>query len=382
LHYCPVAMNSSVQRRASARAPRAFPPPFAALVLEATALLASVAAAPSMAAAQATQISADLAVESITGRDGNALTDLVNNPIGTEECNAGADFVISMRLQNIPTDKSLLDFWRASAGTDCSQPSNRDMTSGGTPPCTHLNVDADTTTGGASIKTISTSLANLFDTANEEPENQVCTADGSEDGKYNIYILAVNAAATNEAAGKAWFINATLDTQAPAAPLGTSGGSGDTEISVSWDNSGENLKEQRVYYLKGGCSGGVYGGATGDGSADASDNDGGTAGDWTKAKDVSASSTQTTLTGSSIGLAYGDEAAVAVSAIDLAGNESPLSTPACIQRVSTDGFCDKHVAEGGKCESCAVRAPTRDGGLPWMVAALALGLARVVRRRR
>lgn len=362
-------------------------------MLAAAHLTAAALAIPARGFAQTAQISSDLVVEGITGRDGNALTDLVNNPIGTDECLLGEDFTITLEFRNIPTDKTVLDFWRGPQGTDCSQPTNRDMTSGGTPACRHLTISADTTTGGASIRTISTSLANLFDrvatTNTADDGNAVCDADGTEDGKFSIYILALNSSGTNEAAGKAWWINATLDTTPPSAPTGTSGGKGDTEIPVSWTNSAEQISEQRVYLLRGGCSGGAYvGGSAVDAGADAGD-DGGTGvgsgagtGGWEKARDVSLSATRTTLNGASQGLAYGEEAAVAVTAVDLAGNESDRSTPACIQRVKTDGFCSVHESQGGKCESCAV-APGR-GELPHAVLLL-LGIAGAwvaVRRQR
>ncbi|MCA9603722.1 MAG: fibronectin type III domain-containing protein, partial [Myxococcales bacterium] len=202
--------------------------------------------------------------------------------------------------------------------------------------------------------------------------------DGDDDGAYSIHILAVDSAGTKEEVGASWSFTVQLDTKAPNAPTSLSGGQGDTQISVSWSRPDDNLREQKVYVALGACTGGIF-----DGNADAGDSaDGGDGTAWKRAETVENSVNSVTLSGSSIGLSLGEEAAVSVTAIDLAGNESAFSEPACIQRVKTDGFCERLAADGGKCESCTVRTPGRSQGLPIvLVAATAFALATWRRRR-
>lgn len=77
----------------------------------------------------------------------------------------------------------------------------------------------------------------------------------------------------------------------------------------------------------------------------------------------------------------GETVAVAVVAIDPAGNESRLSTPICVTRKQTNGFIDTCRANGSDCglESCSLDPTNRGSALS--VALLALVMAALIRRR-
>lgn len=89
------------------------------------------------------------------------------------------------------------------------------------------------------------------------------------------------------------------------------------------------------------------------------------------------------LNGAELGLDFGQTAAIVVTAVDEAGNESPTSNVACITRVQTVGFCDRI----GGCEEdgCTCRAAPgapRPGAATAMAAGVALGALVWFRRRR
>jgi MYXO-CTERM domain-containing protein len=98
-----------------------------------------------------------------------------------------------------------------------------------------------------------------------------------------------------------------------------------------------------------------------------------------------------TINGEAAGIALPGWAAVAVTTIDRARNESVLSNVVCVQRVAVRGFWDDYCAEHGlapeDCRenySCAVSAPGSDrraaGGALALLGLTAIAL--VLRRRR
>ncbi|MCS6799819.1 MAG: MXAN_2562 family outer membrane beta-barrel protein, partial [Myxococcota bacterium] len=141
------------------------------------------------------------------------------------------------------------------------------------------------------------------------------------------------------------------------------GGSGDSAIPLDWDAPAGEVDEYRIYVAPGDCPGSMLtpGGRP----------------PGRPAHTVSGSTTSASLSGAALGLPVGGSAAVAVTAVDDAGNESALSNVACLRRVQTDGFCARHVAMGGRCESCAVSAPGAGSG-SGQGAWIALGLAALV----
>jgi len=174
---------------------------------------------------------------------------------------------------------------------------------------------------------------------------------------------------------------------APDAPTSVKGGSGNTEISISWKAEAAQLRDFRLYGLAGACVNGEYVGSASDGGTDDND-DAGTdneSGGWIVVKSgIPGTAMSDSVSGSALGLDYDEEGAVAVSARDLAGNEGELSEPACVKRVRTEGFCSAQEAGGGKCKSCSVRAvgaTTASGPVAWVVAGLALMLGARRRRR-
>jgi hypothetical protein len=73
-------------------------------------------------------------------------------------------------------------------------------------------------------------------------------------------------------------------------------------------------------------------------------------------------------------------ASIAVSAVDLAGNQGPLSNVACIMVVPTTGFLDRYHANGGTAQTgcpCSAMGPAQlQDAWPVGISLIALGLSR------
>jgi hypothetical protein len=181
----------------------------------------------------------------------------------------------------------------------------------------------------------------------------------------------------------------TLYTALPAAPGGVSGRDGEDEIGASWDtvNAGPTTR-YTVYFDIG--TGGSAGG--GDAGAEALECGSGklVAGETPPPVDdktvfsASANSTSGSLTGlEAKGIGIGEQVAVAVATVDIAGNRSVLSSPVCVTRVETTGFWD--ACESSSCkddfETCSVRPGKGPRGL-FMTLGLAAGVLALGRRRK
>ena len=170
-----------------------------------------------------------------------------------------------------------------------------------------------------------------------------------------------------------------VDTDVPQPPATIAAtGAGENQIRVTWgqpDPSPGDLSRYRVYGEAGACDGSsslVAGAAApGTGSSLFLQDESGREADINPA---------------ALGLDLDETAVIAVSTVDIAGNESTLSGLSCITRVETRGFCEALRAEGGTCKDCSVRfvgAPQDpvENRWGWTVAALAgLYLWRLRRR--
>jgi hypothetical protein len=200
--------------------------------------------------------------------------------------------------------------------------------------------------------------------------------------KPTLWFLAVDNPRGSEDVGNGFGTYAiTLDTRAPSAPEDIEGGSGENEIPVSWTSSDTDLEGFRVFVDSG------DGATTGDGgNADCGTGalrEGDSAREVparVRAKNVSqATATSTRLRGADINAM---RAAVAVVAIDEAGNESALSEVVCVDVVPTTGFWEQYQAEGGTVEGgCPCTAIGKvHAHTAWPVL-LAIGLVALRRRR-
>jgi hypothetical protein len=184
-----------------------------------------------------------------------------------------------------------------------------------------------------------------------------------------------------------------LDARAPDAPTSVKGGSGERQIQVDWETDDANL-DGFVIYVDSGSGGGSAGSA-------APDDDGGTTSDvdcgsgrlqpnseapdpddfGTAIEVNEATATGETLSPEQIG---GSRAAIAVAAVDLAGNRSPLSEVVCVSVMPTESFWDRYQANGGDAQAgcpCSALGPVHAHSA-WPVALALLFIRRSARRRR
>lgn len=179
----------------------------------------------------------------------------------------------------------------------------------------------------------------------------------------------------------------TVDTDVPTAPASIlSTAAGETQITVTWDAPSPepaDISSYNVYATADGCAAGSGDAGTPVLTA------GGTAPGTTSSLFLqSGTGREANINPDALSLSIGESASVAVSAVDIAGNESVLSSLSCITRVQTEGFCDALRADGGNCEDCSVAfvgQGDRNGAPWWVVTLFALGglaLMRVRNRRR
>lgn len=225
---------------------------------------------------------------------------------------------------------------------------------------------------------------------------------GSVSSKPEIWFLAVDNANTTEAVPDTNYGMRALnvDTAPPRPPTSIRGGRGEAQIPVSWSVGSERVNGFEIYVDSG--SGPAPGSDAavavpsddmGDGgvspTAGATNPDCGTgaltegaAADSVlsyRAKEVrSPTATSTNLARSDI---QGERAAVAVAAVDEAGNKSTLSKVECVEIVPTTGLKDLYEQNHGPIPQgcpCAAAGPAQlEGALP-----IALALTALAYRRR
>jgi MYXO-CTERM domain-containing protein len=230
-----------------------------------------------------------------------------------------------------------------------------------------------------------------------------------------IHIFAIasdTSTATEEVTTADWgTIDFKLDTTAPATPTGLTDATGGTSVNVPFEPV-SNAFRYRLYLdtaLTGATmrteagpppdAGGRGDAGSTDAGSDAGSMDAGPGSDagggggagmcptdsWLNGGTPDGSGTAISCTAnceaevSLAGLAIGQTAAVAITAEDQAGNESPFSQVVCVTRVMTTDYCDLLMMEGKQCEDgCSCSSGRSD---PVAIGLLALGLF-VVRRRR
>ncbi|MFW6050223.1 MAG: MYXO-CTERM sorting domain-containing protein [Myxococcota bacterium] len=323
---------------------------------------------------------------------------LVLKPLSLRECQD--DVAVGLRVRNIPSEATFLDFWR-STGADCSDPDVRsDSTQTG---CTVIEPEADQNTEGRSEVTLDISANDLVP----------CTADGT----FEIYALATTGSVGSTSEALDWVvIPVEVDTTPPSAPGDIQPLDGEGEVGATWEVSGSNLNRHLIFINPAGCngggsddagapvdaSGGLDGGSVEDAGmepdAGTTDDGGvGTSGDLdafecggtTYYGEVPAgyecAGTADGTSGSKLvaveGLAVGQEVGVAVAAVDRADNVSEVAIT-CATGTDLTGFCD---ARGGCPDSCNCTVPggTHGGGAGAAgLGLLVLGLTAVRIRRR
>jgi hypothetical protein len=163
-----------------------------------------------------------------------------------------------------------------------------------------------------------------------------------------FWLLAVPAAednSTNVPSGEFTFgsLLIELDPTGPEAPSDLEPGAGDRQIEISWTNptSATDVNSANVYVDLAGCNADgevIAGGALMAGAAPPESID---------PQAINGAVRTAQLDGETLGIEFGEFAAVAVTLVDRANNESVLSNVVCIQRVEVRGFWDAYCAERG-----------------------------------
>lgn len=169
-----------------------------------------------------------------------------------------------------------------------------------------------------------------------------------------------------------------FDAGPPNAPTFKDGDyAGDREVVVEWNPvtaGGSETTRYRVYVEPRGCDGGsgtlVGGGRPPIDVTEA----------FTRSERITGTSFAVRL--SNLGLEIGESAAVYVTAMDEAYNESNLSEPICVTRVPTAGFCAAYeAAEGEPCPSSCSTVGGSPSSVLWLSAFLGLVAVYTHRRR-
>lgn len=298
--------------------------------------------------------------------------------LGIEECER--DAVLVFELDSVPPDKESIDIY---TGENCQQTdrNNEDVNR-----CEYITtLSTNNQTQDLEIELMASALFESCD-ANREAEP-------------TLWFLAVDSPESSEAVGTGFgTFRLSLDTTRPDAPTDVRGGSGENTIRISWGTDDAGLQGFRIYIDSTPTAGG--GGAAGAGAQP--DDDAGTdapsTGDCgsdelvpgTVIEDTSGVQVREVLRASATGFDLdasaidGDSAAVAVVALDEAGNESPLSNIGCVSIAPTTGFWDRYRENGGEDVSgcpCSALGPAQVQSA-WPVALALLFVRRASRRRR
>jgi hypothetical protein len=304
---------------------------------------------------------------------------LVSWPLSLDECEA--DRPISMVITSAPFDATGMttlqwDLWQGGTGTtgaNCQMATNRRGMGGATALCTQRPAWS----GGGQLTTTMPTLT--FRPRELFPAG--CSDAGS--GTFVFYAMAVSArgdTTTDVAATHFFAFNVALDLQPPMAPM-LEDAAGDRQIAVAWTNvTSETLSGARVYVDTSATCGAstlLVGGAAAPATL-------------TPAATISGSApTSASLDGSTLGLAIGESAPMAVTVLDTARNESVLSNVACVERVPVEGFWDAYCRErmlsteecDARYSGCSALPGDRRHGAAWLVL-VALGLASARLRRK
>lgn len=334
------------------------------------AVLGTLMIGPASAQAQTIMLN----VESFGGRDAPVLLHGTNGrPISGEECEMNVS--IPIQLTTVPfstTESRFLSVWRGTpTSAACQTATNRRATGTTEPPCTFVtsfpitsmtmdvSLPAQTAFGTCDVATTQ-EFWFLGVAAAEDNTTDVPT------GEYTYGSLTIG-----------------LDPTPPGDPTGLEPSAGDRQIAIAWDNPEgvESLSGANVYFDAAGCD------ASGNVIAGGALTDGGPPPSSTPLTFSGLAVRSATLDGEALGIAVGEYAAVAVTIVDRANNESDLSNVVCVQRVEVRGFWDAYCAERGlERDACTTQygcAAGRSGARGSLAAiVLLLGAIALVSRRR
>jgi len=273
-------------------------------------------------------------------------------PVGKQACDEGT---ITVTLSNLPNAAQFpyLEVWlQTSMSVECNSGKRNTAPITENTRCVKVPISSDDEQlKNKSYYTITVPLSDA-----------VCGSSGNK----TLYFLAMASQNNNDDALYYGKLSFKLDLDPPNAPTNVTGGTGETEIELSWDLPPTVL--QYVWTLV-------------DTTAVVGDLDGGTAecsstklipGTHFDPADIPPEgvirSKKTTLRSQEVfnGEGWGTEyAAAVVVAGDQAGNPSVLSEIGCLHVVKTSGFWDRYQENGGTADSgwgCSVSGPQGSHG--------------------
>jgi hypothetical protein len=330
-------------------------------------------------------------IVSINGVSQDTLGDIF---INLENCVDKVD--MQLEVDGLPGDKDVLDIY-VGTGTNCTSTEARD--GDGEADCRKLD-DPYNIEGLTQDVPITLQVTDIIRAAFNNSED--CSERSS---KPTLWFLAVDNSGGTDAvtANQYGTIELNIDTDPPDAPTGVKGGRGENEIPVSWSVGSNKVDSFEIYVDSGNGMAPMRDGSV-EPTPEPTDEDGGSDDEaavgetndmcgtgalrsGASADDVpslrkkpvgSATATETTLSSS---LIEGDAAAVAVVALDAAGNRSGLSEVACVFVVPTRGIKDLYEEKYGEMPQgcpCSAAGPAQvEGALP-----IGLALAFIAFRRR
>ncbi len=333
--------------------------------------------APGAASAQAGSL--DVRVVRIEGPGGVRDTnEEVVNGVNAADCAAPEDTEITFQVtQGSPTNQ--YDLWVALVN-DCEATSTR---SGTTQTCFDINREISLLeTNNTFVLTLDELIVGTEGDFDRNPCEEIWSPQGGN------YFLHVYDSASSSTTGELGSIprgvaSIAFDVKAPNPPEMTSGDVSGENVAVSW-NAGEGDSDAMQYtfevYDVGSCAAGGQDGGGG-GTPDGGASDGGVSGSLIRT--VSQGTASIRIDTADLGLGMNEGAAIAVLAIDPAGNRSELSSSVCVTNVPSAGFCDVYGEMGGECGTCSVAAPGSARGVPVAgLAGLAVAVGLVVDRSR
>lgn len=318
-------------------------------------LVAALVLVPSAASAQIV-----VTVSGVTGRTTNfdlaALASVNMGPVTAAECGAGAEVTFNYNM--VDSNRQTLQYFR---GQNCDDPMVRtDLT---TTICEEFDPARSTTIMG---NTMVTDIV---------PVTELVNCDATDSGVENIWVLALdNANSTVTEAGQQAQFDIAYDFEGPRAPEDVMARTAEEATTVSWTGNTDQSSAFEIYVVPDGCMNGVVTTTVFDGDSPSispsftTDN---------------GNTTQAEVAFTPV-LEAGDEVAIAVRGIDIAGNVGELSTVICSDVVPVMSWWDTYCGGGtdGPCPdgNCSA-SPGRSSaplGLLLMLGAVAL----FVRRRR
>lgn len=286
---------------------------------------------------------------------------------GIEDCQR--DGAIEVRLSGVSPDHENVDVW---VGSSCN---STERTSEDSDCRLVANEEKGDRTEDIDISVPIAMLTDGCDTGSSNDET--------------LWFLALDSSGSQEEVDQRYgTIEVRVDMDPPSAPTAVRGGSGENEIPVSWKIDDDDVERFVVYVDSGDGTGVSSDAGAGDGGSSSGecgtgkleDADGDTV---AGVKEIPVNSM--TATGARLGPddIDGDSAAVAVVAIDFAGNRSAFSSTDCVSVVPTFGYRDLYEMENGEIQQgcpCTAAGPAQ-AHTAWPIA-LAIGFIAYRGRRR